>query len=533
MDWNSLAGFYPPMSRKIILENKAASAILAGMWNRTVWLIWLAVVSLALVLGYLLATPDARMSIGVTGLVLLVLSIPFFLRWHYPFLIFSWNAMMVPFFLPGRLDLWIIVTLLSLTISVLRRTIDKEATFLRAPSVTRSLLFFGAVVVMTAVLTGGTGLSILGSKTFGGKKYFFIFAAIAGYFALTAQCIPKERAKFYTILFFLSGLTAVVGNFAYMAGPSFYFLFALFPVEGVISQAIASEGVGDNVVRISGLAVSCFAVYCALLASNGIREVFNVRKPWKMALLLLAAFAGLLGGFRSVMVIFSLIFIFLFYIEGLHRTRFLPLFIGGIIFVAVIFLPFVSKLPFSVQRALSVLPIKVDPVARMDAQHSSEWRLQMWKIVVPQIPQYLLKGKGYTINPTDLYLAEQMAKFGLGESSDIAILAGDYHSGPLSLIIPFGIFGVIGFIWFLGASLQALYRNYRYGDPSLQRVNTFLFAYFLAKTVFFFSIFGAVNSDLFVFTGLIGFSISLNGGVKEKPVTKIQFQPESAVPALT
>jgi len=30
-----------------------------------------------------------------------------------------------------------------------------------------------------------------------------------------------------------------------------------------------------------------------------------------------------------------------------------------------------------------------------------------------------------------------------------AELAGDYHNGPLSVIIPFGVFGVIAFVWFL------------------------------------------------------------------------------------
>ena len=502
------------------------------MWNRTVWLVWLLVLPLALFLGYLLATPDDRMSFGAVGLVLFVLAIPLLLKWHYPVLIFSWNAALVPFFLPGRPDLWILMALISLTISVLRRTLDKEATFLKASSVTLPLLFLGAVVVLTAKFSGGIGLAALGSQSYGGRKYLYIFAAIIGYFALTSQSIPKDRAKLYTILFFVSGLTAIVSNLAYMGGPGFYFLFALFPVEGAISQAVAAQSIGDSVIRIVGLGTGCLAVYCALLAHNGIREVFNIRRPWKMALFFLAAFASLLAGFRSSVIMLTLIFILLFYFEGLHRTRLLPIFVIGAVFFAAILFPFVSKMPFSVQRALSVLPIKVDPVARADAQASSQWRLEMWKIITPQVPQYFFKGKGYNIDPTDLYMAEHVSRLGLGGTSETAILAGDYHNGPLSIIIPFGIFGVIGFVWFLVASLKALYRNYRFGDPALRRVNAFLLAFFLAKTIFFFSIFGAVNSDLFVFVGLIGFSISLNGGIREKSATKIQAEPENVVPAL-
>ncbi len=491
---------------------------------------FLACAFVALVLGYLLATPDDTMSLGVTGLVLFVLSFPLMMKWHYPIMIFSWNASMIPFFIPGRLDLWVLMAMLSLTISVLRRTVDKETEFLKASSITIPLIFLCIVIIITAKLTGGIGLAVLGSKSFGGKKYLYLFAAIIGYFALTAQAIPRERAKLYTVLFFLSGLTAILSNLAYMGGPAFYFLFALFPVEGAIGQATASQGIGDNVVRIAGLGVGCLGIFCTLLARNGVRETLNIRRPWKPALLLVASFAGLFAGFRSVLIFLSLVFVILFFLEGLHRTRFLPIFIAGLILVGIVTIPLVQKMPFSVQRALSILPIKVDPVARADAEASNEWRLQMWRLLIPQIPQYLLKGKGYAIDPTDLYMSEQLSTYGWADSNDTALLAGDYHSGPLSVIIPFGIFGAIGFLWFLGAAIRGLYFNYRYGDPSLQRINTFLLAYFVAKTIFFFAIFGAFSSDLFTFVGLIGLSISLNGGIKQKKavVSRMDFPVRNA-----
>ncbi len=62
-----------------------------------------------------------------------------------------------------------------------------------------------------------------------------------------------------------------------------------------------------------------------------------------------------------------------------------------------------------------------------------------------------------------------------------------------------------------------VYQNYQFGDPALHHTNTFLFAYFVVKVVFFFAVFGSLYSDLPVFLGLLGLSISLNGGVA-KPV---------------
>jgi len=42
-----------------------------------------------------------------------------------------------------------------------------------------------------------------GGEVAGGKRYFYLLLAIIGYFALTAQRIPRERANLYVALFFL------------------------------------------------------------------------------------------------------------------------------------------------------------------------------------------------------------------------------------------------------------------------------------------------------------------------------------------
>jgi hypothetical protein len=157
------------------------------------------------------------------------------------------------------------------------------------------------------------------------------------------------------------------------------------------------------------------------------------------------------------------------------------------------------------------LPIPLDPVAKIDAQGSTEWRLQLWREVVPEIPQYLLVGKGYSFNPMDQALAR-----GNRESFE---LTGDYHSGPLSLILPFGIFGTMAFVWLMVAAIRVVYRNYRFGDPAFHHYNTFIYAYFVVKVIFFFTVFGSLHSDLPLFLGLLGLSISMNGGVA-KPVSE-------------
>jgi len=209
--------------------------------------------------------------------------------------------------------------------------------------------------------------------------------------------------------------------------------------------------------------------------------------------------------------LFLLTFAICFYTEGLLRKPMLPAFVLiGILGVAVL-LPLTQHLPLSVQRTISFLPLPIDPVAKASAEASTEWRLTMWKHVLPQVPQYLLLGKGYAIVPGDLEMVR--AGTALEGGTYGAELAGDYHNGPLSLIIPFGIFGAVAFLWFLVAGVKVLLQNYQNGDPTCRAINRFLLSYFIAKIFFFFGVFGGFFADLAGFTGLVGLSICVNGGV--------------------
>jgi hypothetical protein len=225
----------------------------------------------------------------------------------------------------------------------------------------------------------------------------------------------------------------------------------------------------------------------------------------------------LLSGFRSVFVVMALVFAVQFFAEGLHRTRYAAAAAAIAILCYGFLAAFASSLPLAAQRAISFLPIQVDSTARLDGLASIEWRFNMWSVVAKDIPKYFWIGKGYAIDPGDLLLAEESAKRGFIQAFDPFIQAGDYHSGPLSVIIPFGIWGVIGFLWFCGASLHALWCNMRYGDAELRTINTFLFSYFVARFIFFLIFFGAFELDLWLFCSIVGVGLSLNGGRKAPP----------------
>ena len=130
----------------------------------------------------------------------------------------------------------------------------------------------------------------------------------------------------------------------------------------------------------------------------------------------------------------------------------------------------------------------------------------------PAIPH---PGQGLQLDPRVIDMVRiSTHPTGYAEGSEIV---GDYHNGLLSVILPFGIFGVLTFFWFVAAAGRVFYWNYRYGEAALKRINTFLLAFYLAKLIFFLVIFGSLYVDLPMFAGIVGLSISLNGGVAKRP----------------
>lgn len=491
------------------------------------------VLPLAVIIGFTLATPQEAKTFllmaAVTGLLLL----PVMLKWYHPLLIFSWNAWVNVYFLPGRPQLWMLLSVMAFGIAVLNGALDRKKGFFHVPAVTWPLVLFLTVVLFTAQATGGVGVRALGAQTFGGKGYFSILFAVMGYFALSSQMLPVGSAKNYLSAYFLSGLTGVFSNLAYTLGPAFYFLFYLFPVEFAMNQALADFDMFVGMRRFTGVATAGAALYFFMMVRYGIRGIFDLRHWWRLPCFAGIVFISLLGGFRSLLLGYIVHFAVQFYFERLVRTR-LCLFLvaGGLVVGASVF-PFVDKLPLSVQRCMAFVPgLKVSAVARLDAEASTRWRVEMWELVIHEIPRYLIVGKGYALDPRQLYLANQAMRLGLARDNENALVSGSYHNGPLSVIIPFGLFGSIAFAWFLAAGIWVLYRNYRYGDPEMQLINTFLLAYFLGRTVVFFTIFGAVDSELYRFTGVLGLSVSLNRGVRkaqpELPETSPQLVPQPA-----
>ena len=482
-------------------------------------IVYAIVLPLAIILGFLLTDPLDKTTDITLVVVAFLLVLPLFLRWYHSWLIVVWNMGVTFIFMPGLLPAWMPVACIGFAVAIGHYILNRERHFLSAPSVSISLICLGVVVVVTAKMRGGLGFNALGDEAIGGKRYLSIWVAIIGYFVLISQPIAPAKRKLYTTLFLIGGWTAAVAEVGSHLGPLANVLNIFFP--GTVAAANVAPMAPiyqDNLEQFGGVATAATALIFTLAARYGIEGILDLKKTWRSILFFAAIVVSAFGGFRGIIVLIGLTLIVVFYFEGLLRSRLMPIAVLGAVFMAGIVICFSDHFPLPVQRCLAIFPVKISNVARISAESSSNWRLEMWQALLPQIPHYLFLGKGLTFDANDLAMYMNLGnQQAMGEVGGGLALASDYHNGPLSLIIPFGIWGVIAFLWFLVASVKVLWANYKYGDPELHKTNTFLLSYFIAKMIFFIFIFGGFYGDLAFFAGMVGFAISLNGGVA-KPV---------------
>ena len=294
------------------------------------------------------------------------------------------------------------------------------------------------------------------------------------------------------------------------------------PVFYVFPPTIAPDSTFEiGVTRLGGVGSAGMAIYFLLVAKYGLRGIFLTGKPWRILMLIGAVGCIFLGGYRSALLVFIASFMMMFFWEGLHRTPMMMVLIllGAMGITALI--PLAHKLPFTFQRTLAFFPLDLDPDAKMSADDSTEWRLKMWTALLPQIPPHLFLGEGLAISTQDydemmsgnVILQNEAEKIDASQGG--LALAADYHNGMLSLIIPFGIWGVLSILWFLAAGAWVMYSNAKYGPPELYYPNSFLMVLFLWEATGFISCFGGlqISGQLATFIGYLGLSISLNNGI--------------------
>ena len=230
------------------------------------------------------------------------------------------------------------------------------------------------------------------------------------------------------------------------------------------------------------------------------------------------------------MVFFLMVFALAVYFEGLRRTKLLPIFSVLGIMMAVLLVFLTPHLPYYFNEPWPFCHWRL-PQRRSGPPKTLGLAYRDVEGALPQVPQHLLLGKGFALSANDFQLlagpdAAIRATF---TENQIYALSGGYHNGPLSVILTFGIWGGIAIVWFWAAGVWVLYRNYRYGDPALRTVNTFLLVAFSARIIFFIFIFGDVVSETQYLLWMAGFgrrlewrSMPSRAGAGHRPPTNFK-----------
>jgi len=125
----------------------------------------------------------------------------------------------------------------------------------------------------------------------------------------------------------------------------------LFPPTGsVISSTTDGTGASFGLTRLSAFATTAGTVANFMLVKYGLRGIFSALHPGRILLFLFMVSMTMLGGFRLTLIGFGEIFMILFFLEGMYRTRMLLVFIIGGLLTASLLVPFADKLPFTFQR---------------------------------------------------------------------------------------------------------------------------------------------------------------------------------------
>ena len=481
-------------------------------------------IPLAVLVGYLLTNPLDYGTLGFLGLVIAFVISPVFIKWHYPLMVFSLSSPIVLFFLKGSPPLSQVMVVLCLSIAIINRILRSEQGFISIPCITWPLVFTLVVVVFTAELTGGIGFHSLGGDAGvvgGGRKYLAIFVGVATFYALCSRTIAPHERRLYLMLFFLPTALGLVSDlFSYLPYPLKYINLIVPPSGYSMDSGVVADAGIISFKRFGGFSAAGGALLTFMLARHGVQGMLGGKSLWRLALLLILVLITLFGGFRSGVINLAMTLGLLFFFEGLYRTRLLPVLVMGLVMICILVVPFAGKLPLSMQRSLAFLPLtNLDSEIVIDAQGSTDWRLNMWSFLWPQVPKYLLLGKGFGLTKDDYTLMGQgnalaNATEAFDPTSAGLAVSSDYHSGPLSTIIPFGIWGAIAFLWLTLAGLRLLYLNYKYGEPELHTINRFLLVFAIVHWVGFFFIFGAYANDVGYFAMIFGFSVALNGGMR-------------------
>jgi len=481
---------------------------LAGRINPVALLVAIALATLALACGFLLAMDVRLLSLATVGIGWLAL-----LPYHsqlavYLSLLTFGTALIVPFF-PGRPYVWEMASLLGWSGLIITVAMRQHRRTLGA-TIRENWLLFAALagfclVLVVTMIGRGVGFRVLGSAQMGGRFYFQQISC-AIFPLVFAACRWDERLLPRLLLAQCCLTTTYLVSdfvFSYAGGPMFL-LLQFFELPGdALNFEVAARQLGLR--RFQSFGIVGQGLFFALLLGFNLREFVSLRR-WYLPPLAVGALAmGLYSGHRWVLVMAGLTTLY-----SLWSQRFFTLRNTCItVLLAIVCLAgtyaFARELPLTVQRAVSFLPgIRVDSQSYVDAASTLHTRALLREYGWQMVPDYLWLGRGFGLMSAVDYSYQW-------DPTSITwhLNQGKFYNGPIGLLVNTGLAGTVFMALFLGAGTALAWRIVRRlrqdgCTDGMTRACSLAASLWLAHTTAFVFIAGDVEHALKTFAFLAG-----------------------------
>lgn len=291
------------------------------------------------------------------------------------------------------------------------------------------------MIVFVLMATRGTGIRALGGTTWGGMIYINMLLAVVFFFAVNGLIVSSKHIHWMLWGALIAGL---FGSLLQQSGFE----------DAVENQTAAAQS------RLSFLT----PIANAILPLALVLKLKRARWLVPCIILLCLGLTGLTG-FRSRLVGMIAVISGFYFFRSRNRVAFIFKMgtLGVLTWITIVLAS--PMLPLGLQRAVSFVPgAQIDSRIANDAEGSIEWRIEIWKYCLERAPQYLLLGRGATFD-----VMETSASLSIEDrevySPWLAFQTRSYHSGPLTLLIDYGLPGVIAALWLTVVSFRFLWRT--------------------------------------------------------------------------
>jgi hypothetical protein len=340
-------------------------------------------------------------------------------------------------------------------------------------------------------------LKVLGSASWGGSPYLLIFAS-AFFYRFSRNL--RVTNKGVVAVIYLAVMVGIVNSVLLRVG----FLSSVDELSEM------------NQVRLSWTKPLATALFPLAL-------VINWKQKWVPWFIWLVAF-GLLGlsGFRSRLISQLVLTAAFFYFRSTNRRSYIikAVLVGCCLWLAVIVVS--PVLPPGLQRAVSFVPgVKISLAQSMNAQSSTEWRFEIWKECLNQVPEYALIGRGIAFNVWETIT--KLGAFDVQQRSQwFMFLTHTYHSGPLTLLVDYGVPGLLVMLMIHFVFVRKCFRagNIISGENDyVYRFACFFAAMVLEQIFAYWALFGKTESLCVTIFSMGVLHIALQSAIENKTVS--------------